>query len=91
MDRCDAWRRAERFEQTLQACECDARGRLGFEEQVYAPAPRLRAALAAAQQVSSAEVSARAIARGLKGPDIGRALHQARVEAVAVALPPDSA
>lgn len=91
MDRCDAWRRAERFEQTLQACECDARGRLGFEEQVYAPAPRLRAALAAAQLVSSAEVSARAIARGLKGPDIGRALHQARVEAVAAALPPDSA
>jgi tRNA nucleotidyltransferase (CCA-adding enzyme) len=91
MDRCDAWRRAERFEQTLQACECDARGRLGFEEQVYAPAPRLRAALAAAQQVSSAEVSARAIARGLKGPDIGRALHQARVEAVAAALPPAAA
>lgn len=91
LDRCDAWRRAERFEQTLQACECDARGRLGFEEQVYAPAPRLRAALAAAQQVSSAEVSARAIARGLKGPDIGRALHQARVEAVAAALPPDAA
>lgn len=91
MDRCDAWRRAERFEQTLQACECDARGRLGFEEQVYAPAPRLRAALAAAQQVSSAEVSARAIARGLKGPDIGRALHQARVEAVAAALPPTAA
>jgi tRNA nucleotidyltransferase (CCA-adding enzyme) len=87
MDRCDAWRRAERFEQMLQACECDARGRLGFEEQVYVSAPRLRVALAAAQQVSSAEVSARALARGLKGPDIGRALHQARVEAVAAAVP----
>jgi tRNA nucleotidyltransferase (CCA-adding enzyme) len=86
MDRCDAWRRAERFEQMLQACECDARGRLGFEAQVYAPAPRLRAALVAAQQVSSAEVSACAIGRGLKGPDIGRALHQARVAAVAAAL-----
>jgi tRNA nucleotidyltransferase (CCA-adding enzyme) len=86
MDRCDAWRRAERFAQMLQACECDARGRLGFEEQVYAPAPRLRAALVAAQQVSSAEVSARAIRRGLKGPDIGRALHQARVAAVAAAV-----
>ena len=91
LDRCDAWRRAERFEQTLQACECDARGRLGFEEQVYAPAPRLRAALAAAQQVSSAEVSARAIACGLKGADIGRALHQARVEAVAAAVSPAAA
>jgi hypothetical protein len=40
----------------------------------------------AAQQVSSAEVSACAIGRGLKGPDIGRALHQARVAAVAAAL-----
>jgi len=85
-DRCDAWRRAERFEAMLQACECDARGRLGFENTPYLAAPRLRLALAAAQRVRSAEVSAAAAARGLRGPAIGQALHQARVAEVRAAL-----
>ena len=85
-DRCDAWRRAERFEAMLQACECDARGRLGFEDTPYLAAPRLRLALTAAQRVRSAEVSAAAAARGLRGPAIGQALHQARVAEVRAAL-----
>lgn len=86
LDRCDAWRRPERFAQMLQACECDARGRLGFEDTPYPAAPRLAAALAAARQVNAAEVSAAAMARGQSGPAIGRALQRARVEAVAAAL-----
>jgi tRNA nucleotidyltransferase (CCA-adding enzyme) len=85
-DRCDAWRRPERFEQALQACECDARGRLGFEERPYLQADRLRGALAAARAVDSGAVSAEALARGLKGPAIGQALQQARIAAVAQAL-----
>ena len=85
-DRCDAWRRPERFEQALQACECDARGRLGFEERPYSQADRLRGALAAARAVDSGAVSAEALARGLKGPAIGQALQQARIAAVAQAL-----
>ena len=86
-DRCDAWRRPERFEQALQACECDARGRLGFEERPYPQADRLRGALAAARAVDSGAVSAEALARGLKGPAIGQALQQARIAAVAAAVP----
>ena len=85
-DRCDAWRRPERFEQALQACECDARGRLGFEERPYPQADRLRGALAAARAVDSGAVSAEALARGLKGPAIGQALQRARIEAVAAAV-----
>ena len=85
-DRCDAWRRPERFEQALQACECDARGRLGFEERPYSQADRLRGALAAARAVDSGAVSAEALARGLKGPAIGQALQQARIAAVAAAV-----
>ena len=85
-DRCDAWRRPERFEQALQACECDARGRLGFADTPYEAAPRLRRTFDAARQVRSAEVSAAALARGLKGADIGRALQRARVAAVEAAL-----
>jgi tRNA nucleotidyltransferase (CCA-adding enzyme) len=85
-DRCDAWRRAARFEQVLQACECDARGRLGFEDTPYLAAPRLRSALAAALRVRSSEVSAAAVVRGLRGPAIGQALHQARVAEVRAVL-----
>jgi tRNA nucleotidyltransferase (CCA-adding enzyme) len=86
MDRCDAWRRPERFDEMLHACECDARGRTGFEDRPYPQAVRLRAALAAAQAVDSAAVAAQAAARGAKGPAIGAALHAARVAAVAAAL-----
>ena len=34
LERCDAIRKPARFAQVLQACECDARGRLGFEDGV---------------------------------------------------------
>jgi len=84
-DRCDAWRRPERFEQMLQACESDARGRLHFEAQPYPQADRLRAAFAAARSVDSAAVAAAAIARGQRGPAIAQALHAARCEALAAA------
>ncbi len=82
MDRCDACRRPERFELMLQACECDARGRLGFEDRPYEAGRRLRAAWAVAQGVDAAQATAEALARGAKGPAIGRALHDARVQAV---------
>ncbi|MEY8877889.1 MAG: multifunctional CCA addition/repair protein, partial [Leptothrix sp. (in: b-proteobacteria)] len=65
LDRCDAWRRAERFEQMLQACEADARGRLGFEDRPYPQAERLRAALRRAQAVDGPAVIAAAQAQGL--------------------------
>ena len=85
-ERCDALRRPERFVQVLQACECDARGRFGRESVPYAPALRLPALLRAAQAIASAEVAAEAAAKGRRGPDIGAAVHAARVAAVAAAL-----
>ena len=86
LERCDALRRPERFELVLQACECDARGRTGREDAPYPQAPRLRAALRAAQAVDTATVAAEAQARGAPGPEIGRAVHGARVQAVSAAL-----
>lgn len=86
LERCDAIRKPERFEQLLLACECDARGRLGCEDQAYAPAPRLRTALAAARQVPTAQIAADAAARGLQGPAVGQAIQRARVAAIAAAL-----
>lgn len=83
LDRCDAWRRPERFDQALQACEADARGRLGLEDRPYPQADRLRTALQHARALDAATVIAAAQARGLTGPALGQALTRARVAAVA--------
>jgi tRNA nucleotidyltransferase (CCA-adding enzyme) len=82
LERCDAFRKPARFIEVLQACECDARGRLGFEDQDYPPARRLADALAAAQQVDTAAVADAALARGLQGPAIGQAITRAREAAL---------
>ncbi len=83
LERCDAIRKPERFAEVLLACECDARGRLGFEESAYPQRPRLLAVLAAVQSVVTREIAAQAAARGQSGPQVGALIHQARVEAVA--------
>ena len=82
LERCDAFRKPRRFEMVLLACECDARGRLGLEEQPYPPRRRLLAALAAAQAVATHEVAAQAGERGLKGAAVGDLIHKARVRAL---------
>ena len=82
LEHADALRRPERFEQLLQACASDFHGRPGFEALAYAPAPLLRTALAAAQ-----EVDAGAIAQRLEDRTrIASAVHEARVHAVKAAL-----
>jgi tRNA nucleotidyltransferase (CCA-adding enzyme) len=83
LERCDAIRKPERFAEVLLACECDARGRLGFEEASYPQRPRLLAVLAAVQGVVTREIAAKAAAKGIQGPQVGELIHQARVEAVA--------
>jgi tRNA nucleotidyltransferase (CCA-adding enzyme) len=82
LERCDAFRKPQRFADTLLACECDARGRLGLEQSPYPQRTRLLAALAAAQAVATDEVAAEALAAGQSGPRIGEWIHQARVDAV---------
>ncbi|MBC7957776.1 MAG: multifunctional CCA addition/repair protein [Cytophagales bacterium] len=86
LERCDAWRRPQRFAELLLACECDARGRTGFEDRPYPQRPRLQAALDAALAVDSATISTQALERGWKGPAIGDAIRHARTDAVAAAL-----
>ena len=86
LGRCDALRRPERFLWALQACECDARGRLGKEDETYVQGPRLALLLKAAQSVDSAAISAQALQEGLKGPAIGKRLDAAREAAIAAAL-----
>ncbi|WP_090044844.1 multifunctional CCA addition/repair protein [Limnohabitans sp. 2KL-27] len=85
LERCDAIRQAERFALVLQACECDARGRLGFAQTAYPQAGRLLKAQQAALSVETAPIAQAAAAQGLKGPQIGAQITQARIQAIALA------
>ncbi|MBW8329897.1 MAG: multifunctional CCA addition/repair protein [Thiobacillus sp.] len=78
LERVDAFRRPDRFEEFLQACECDFRGRPGYEDRPF-PAPDfLRQALQAAQAIDAAEV-----ARNADPARIREAIFQTRTAAVA--------
>lgn len=81
LNRTDAFRRPERFEAFLIACEADSRGRKGLETKPYQQADIFRAALAAADAV---EVDA-AQAKKLSGKEIGAELEKMRVAAIAAA------
>lgn len=78
LEAIDALRRPRRLEDFLLACEADARGRAGLEDQPYPQAAWLRAARDAAAAVETAPIAA----RGLQGADIGRELQRLRVAAI---------
>ena len=84
--RCDAIRRPARFAEVLLACECDARGRLGLDQDPYPQAARLQGALHAALAVDTATLAADAAARGLQGPQLAGVIDQAREHAIEQAL-----
>lgn len=78
LERCDAFRRPQRFEMMLAACECDFHGRPGKAHVPYAAAALWHSARAAA-----AAVDAGAIARACTDKRrIPEAVHAARVAAV---------
>jgi tRNA nucleotidyltransferase (CCA-adding enzyme) len=87
LERCDAFRKPQRFEWVLLACECDARGRLGMQDKPYPQRARLLDALAAAQSVPTHEIAAQAQAQNLQGARVGEMIHTARVRAVEERLP----
>lgn len=74
----DAFRHPPRFEAFVQACEADARGRLGLEDRQYPQADFLRTAFAAAQAVNAKPF----VEKGLVGVLVGEAVKQARVRAI---------
>ena len=83
LERCDALRKPARFADVLLACECDARGRGGLQEQPYRQRPRLAAALEHALAVPTAEVAAQAAERGVQGAQVGEWIRRAREQALA--------
>ncbi len=77
LEKTDAFRRPERFERFLLACESDARGRKGLENRKYPQADFLRGAFAAALQIDAG-----AIAKQHEGSKIPTAIRKARQHAV---------
>lgn len=73
----DAFRRPERFESFLLACEADATGRPGREHQGYPQAALLRQLLHAARQVDAATLAA-----SLQGDALIQALRRQRINAI---------
>lgn len=83
LERCDAFRKPQRFADMLRASECDHRGRAGFADRPFPQAPYLLRALAAAQSVNAGEVAQRHMDQPRRIPE---AVHAARVTAVAAAV-----
>jgi len=81
LERLQAFRSPERFEQVLQASLCDARGRLGFENTEYPQAAYLRAAREVAAAITARDVLAEA---QLEGPAVGERLRERRTAALKV-------
>lgn len=74
----DAYRRPERVEGILLACEADYRGRTGFEERPYPQADYVRRAHARCLDIQAREL----VEQGLKGQAITQALRRLRIEAL---------
>jgi tRNA nucleotidyltransferase (CCA-adding enzyme) len=84
LERVDALRRPQRFEEFLAACAADFHGRAGFAELPYPQADVLRQGLTAARNVDAA-----AIARQVAPAAIPETLRLARVAAITAALKPE--
>ncbi|HEY1772891.1 MAG TPA: multifunctional CCA addition/repair protein [Gammaproteobacteria bacterium] len=78
LESVDAFRRPERFELFLTACEADHRGRTGLEDTPFPQADYLRRAFAAARAVTTESLDT----ANLKGAEIGEALKKKRLDAV---------
>ena len=75
LEALDAFRRPERFEQFLLACEADARGRQDCENRDYPQADYFRKAL---QTAAGIDIQA-LVAQGLEGEAMGMAIRTQRI------------
>ena len=78
LETVDAFRRPERFRELLIACESDARGRAGLEDQPY---PQVEYLLRARDAAAAAALSEEE-RQQLKGPFLGERLREKRLAAV---------
>lgn len=77
LEATDSFRKPERFEQLLLACEADMRGRTGLEKEPYPAAEYLLAMQTAAMKVSAKDVES-----DYKGKAIGERIKELRIEVI---------
>ncbi|BEU01921.1 multifunctional CCA protein [Agarivorans sp. OAG1] len=77
-NRCDAWRKPERFTQILEAGVADIRGRLGFEQNDYPAYNYLLSQLEVANSVNIQAI----VQQGYKGEEIREQVHLARLKLI---------
>ncbi|MEE9552358.1 MAG: multifunctional CCA addition/repair protein [Gammaproteobacteria bacterium] len=82
LEALDAFRRPERFEQFLLACEADARGRAGLEDRDYPQADYFRKAFTTAKQVDSQTL----INQGIEGEKLGEEIKAMRIKNISKSL-----
>jgi tRNA nucleotidyltransferase (CCA-adding enzyme) len=85
MERCDAFRKPQRFFDMLSASECDHRGRTGFSDIPFPQAAYMERTLAAAQAVDAGAVAQKLLGQPQK---IAEAVHNARIAAVNQVIQP---
>lgn len=78
LDAIDAFRRPERFELFLLACEADSRGRTGYEDKHFDQPDIYRKVFSAAKSIDTKGL----VARGLKGKEIKDELAKLRIIAI---------
>ena len=83
LESADAFRRPERFERMLLACEADFRGRAGWADRPYPQGDALRSARTAAAAVQARPL----VDQGLSGLTLASALRGLRVAAIRGARP----
>ena len=77
-DKADFWRKPQRLEQLLLACEADSKGRTGLELSAYPQASYLKQCFAAASGIDVKGI----IEQGFKGAEIREQLGIKRIAAV---------
>jgi tRNA nucleotidyltransferase (CCA-adding enzyme) len=82
-ERCDGFRKPQRFVDMLRAAECDHRGRTGFEDRPFPQAAYLEQALQAAMAIDAGQIAGQC---GGDPKKIPAAIHAARVAAVQILI-----
>ena len=77
LENLDAFRRPERFEKFLIACEADARGRKGSEDRLFPEANHLRKIFAACANIDTKEIIEK-----YSGKKIAQAIHDKRLKII---------
>lgn len=78
LESLDAFRRPQRFELFLLACEADSRGRTGYENKHFDQPSIYRKAFNAAKKINAKEL----VSQGLKGMEIKEELARLRIKSI---------